>query len=376
MNRFVVYPSLLLALIWIAYPLAIRFIGAWRRRDESLPLDTPTTSVSLILASADNAQSIRERVTDLLATSYPADLIEVIVALDATNGQATIDALSDLDTRVRVVQGDDPGGKATALNAAVRAARHELLVFADTAQRFDPNAVSALVGALSDPRLGAVSGMLDLPGRDGSLNLAERYWRYERWLRFWEARVHSAVGVTGAIYAMRRTLWTPLPAGLILDDVYLPLRLILGGWRVGFTDRAIAYDTRRFKPEQEFRRKVRTLTGNIQVCAWLPDVLHPFRNPVWLQFLFHKLLRLLTPYLAALVVLGLVVTIVGVVTSSPLALLVAMTVLVAFLGACLHARVRRAVRTQIAWGVALQGSVVLAAVNGMRGKWDVWSRSA
>jgi biofilm PGA synthesis N-glycosyltransferase PgaC len=351
-------------------------IGAWRRRDESLPLGTPTTSVSLIVASADDAQSIRERVTDLLATSYPAHLLEVVVALDATHGRATIDALSDLDTRVRVVQGDRPGGKATTLNAAVRAARHELLVFTDTAQRFDPDAIAALVEALDDPRLGAVSGMLDLPGREGSLNLAERYWRYERWLRFWEARVHSAIGVTGAIYAMRRTLWTPLPAGLILDDVYLPLRLILEGWRVGFTDRAIAYDTRRFKPEQEFRRKVRTLTGNIQVCAWLPEVLNPFRNPVWLQFLFHKLLRLLTPYLATLVLLGLVVMVVGAVTSSPLALVVAMVVIVGFLAACLHARVRRVVRTQIAWGMALQGSIVLAAVNGIRGKWDVWSRSA
>jgi biofilm PGA synthesis N-glycosyltransferase PgaC len=376
MNRFVVYPSLLLALIWIAYPLAIRVLGAWRRRDDSGAPRSPHTTVSLIVASADDAQSIRARVADLLATSYPAELIEIVVGIDMTYGKATIDELSDLDARVRVVRGDADGGKAATLNAAVRAASHEHLVFADTAQRFDPNAIAVLLAALDDPRLGAVSGMLELPGRDGSLNLAERYWRYERWLRFWEARVHSAVGVTGAIYAMRRSLWTPLPAGLILDDVYVPLRLILDGWRIGFTDRAVAYDARRFRPEQEFRRKVRTLTGNIQVCAWLPAVLDPFRNPVWLQFLCHKLLRLLTPYLAALVLLGLGVMVVGAVTSSPLALLVAAAVAVAFLGACLHARVRRALRTQIAWGVALQGSVVLAAVNGMRGKWDVWSRSA
>jgi cellulose synthase/poly-beta-1,6-N-acetylglucosamine synthase-like glycosyltransferase len=374
MNWFVVYPSLLLALTWIAYPLAIRLLGAWRRRDEVPDLRSPQTSVSVIVASADDAACIRERVADLLSTSYPADLLEVIVALDASYAKATAEELSNLDARVHVVAGDSPGGKATALNAAVRAASHEVLVFADTAQRFDPNAISALVAALGDPRLGAVSGMLDLPGRDGSLNLAERYWRYERWLRFWEARVHSTVGVTGAIYAMRRSLWTPLPAGLILDDVYLPLRLIIDGWRVGFTDRAIAYDTRRFGAEQEFRRKVRTLTGNIQVCAWLPAVLHPLRNPVWPQFLFHKLLRLLTPYLSALVLLGSSVIVIRAVRSSPRALLVATVLTLAFLAACLHARVRRAVRTQIAWGVALQGSVVLAAVNGMRGRWDVWSR--
>jgi cellulose synthase/poly-beta-1,6-N-acetylglucosamine synthase-like glycosyltransferase len=374
MNWFVVYPSLLLALTWIAYPLAIRAIGAWRGRDDTRAPRAPRTGVSLIVASADEAQAIRERVGDLLSTRYPAGLLEIIVALDAAYGKATIDELSGLDARVRVVQGDSPGGKATALNAGVRAASHEVLVFADTAQRFDPDAITALVAALDDPRLGAVSGMLDLPGRDGSLNLAERYWRYERWLRFWEARVHSTVGVTGAIYAMRRFLWTPLPAGLILDDVYLPLRLILDGWRIGFTDRAIAYDPRRFRPEQEFRRKVRTLTGNIQVCAWLPGVLDPFRNPVWLQFLFHKLLRLLTPYLAAVVLMGLAVTVVAAIVRSPLALLVTVVLTLAFLAACLHARVRRTVRTQIAWAVALQGSVVLAAVHGVRGKWDVWSR--
>ena len=49
---------------------------------------------------------------------------------------------------------------------------------------------------------------------------------------------------------------------------------------------------------QDARTKgaVRTLTGVIQVCAWLPGVLNPLRNRIWLQFVFHKLLRLLTPY--------------------------------------------------------------------------------
>ena len=146
--------------------------------------------------------------------------------------------------------------------------------------------------------------MLELPGAHGALNLAERYWRLERWLRKWEARLHSSVGVTGAIYAMRRELWKPLPANLILDDVYLPMRLVLDGWRVGFTDQARARDVRRFEAGQEYRRKVRTLTGVIQVCAWLPGVLNPVRNPIWLQFVFHKLLRLLTPYLVVIALVG------------------------------------------------------------------------
>ena len=363
---------LALAIIWLGYPLVVRMLGGMRPRRVHMPAK-PSPSVSVILASCDDADAIRARVADLLQTEHPAERVEVIVTLDAARAEASHEDLAGLDRRVRVVGGDPPGGKSATLNAGVRAARNEILVFADTAQRFHRDAIPALVLELDEPRLGAVSGMLELPGgAKGALNLAERYWRYERWLRLWEARLHSSVGVTGAIYAMRRELWEPLPANLILDDVYVPMRLALTGWRVGFTDRARARDVRRFAPAQEYRRKVRTLTGVIQVCAWLPGVLNPIRNPIWLQFVFHKLLRLLTPYLAALALLGMAWAGVSALLSSRLGtqLLLAVAVLGAVL--CLIPRVRRTLTGQIAWGVALQSSIVVATVNGVRGRWDVW----
>jgi cellulose synthase/poly-beta-1,6-N-acetylglucosamine synthase-like glycosyltransferase len=362
------YSLLALTAIWVAYPLVIRVVGGLRRPlGAARRADSPM--VSVVVASADDAASIRARVADLLATNYPADLIEVIVALDSANAKAARDELDFMDPRVRVVSGDAPGGKAATLNAGVRAASGDVLVFADTAQRFEPRAIGALVTELSDPRLGAVSGVLDLPGRDGSLNLAERYWRYERWLRRWEAQVHSTVGVTGAIYAMRRSLWSPLPPGLILDDVYVPMRLVIEGWRVGVASHARASDTRRFAPSQEYHRKMRTLTGVIQVCAWLPSVLHPLRNPICLQFVFHKLLRLLTPYLALLAAAGLCWTLGAQLVSYPYGVWLGL----AAVGAtCLIPRVRRVLTEQLAWALAMQGSIVSATANGMRGRWNVW----
>src|SRR5205814_2287338 len=116
------------------------------------------------------------------------------------------------------------------------------------------------------------------------------------WLRRCEAQVHSCVGVTGAVYAMRRKLWSPLPAGLINDDVYIPMRMVLAGYRIAFADDAHAVETRRPTAQQEYTRKLRTLTGVLQLCAWLPELLVPHRNPIWPQFVIHKLLRLLTPY--------------------------------------------------------------------------------
>ena len=362
--------------IWVVYPLAVAALGALRPEPAiAAPDGAPT--VTAVVASRDDAGAIADRVADLLASEYDPARLGVVVALDR-GARATAGELQRLleernpGRAIVVVDGDAPGGKASALNAAVRRATGEILVFTDTHQRFHPDAIRRLVAFLAArPRFGAVSGALDLgapaAGATEGRTLAERYWSYEKRVRADEARVHSTVGVTGAIYAMRRALWTPLPAGVILDDVYTPLRLVLGGHRVGFADEARAFDTRRFGSGQEYRRKVRTLTGVIQLCAWLPGVLVPVRNPIWLQFLFHKLLRLLTPYVAILAGLAAV----GFVWQrfGPLPILVG-----AGLGAlaAVLPRVGPRVRRLVVWGVTLQAAIVVATLNGLRGRWNVW----
>ena len=365
------FGALALAAIWGGYPLAVRALGGLRRRRISADSSASPT-VSVILASSGDADAIRSRVADLLASSYPPERIQVVVALDSARGKASIAELDGLDARVLVIAGDAPGGKAASLNAAVRHANHEILVFADTAQRFDREAIPELVAQFADARFGAVSGMLDLPGAAGRRNAVEHYWRYERWLRRWEARLHSSVGVTGAIYAMRRALWQPLPPGLILDDLFLPMRLVLDGWHIGFTERSQAHDSRRFAAGQEYRRKVRTLTGVIQVCAWLPGIMNPLRNPIWLQFVFHKLLRLLTPYFAAFVAVSALWLLVSLLAASALGLPLLIGSGGVLIVLCLVPHVRRALRAQIAGGLAMQSSIVVATVNGVRGRWDVW----
>ncbi|MHB1225679.1 MAG: glycosyltransferase [Gemmatimonadaceae bacterium] len=366
-----------LLLIWLGYPALIAALAAARRRPR--PDDAgqvgPAPTVSAVVASADDAESIRARVANLLDTDYPAHLLEVVVALDGVNGRATIDDLSFDDPRVRVVVGDQPGGKASTLNAGVRAAGGELLVFSDTHQRFDARSIPVLADALArDSRLGAVSGALAISDGRRARTPAELYWVMERRLRADEARLHSVVGVTGAVYAMRRALWSPLRAGLILDDLMVPMRLVLDGHRVGFAADARAVDGRTFTARQEFRRKVRTLTGNVQLCAWLPAVLVPWRNPIWLQFVCHKLLRLLTPYLV--LALGVALAwLAGVglwrLGGWPALLATAAGVAIALL---VLPAVRRRVVRQLEWIVLLQAAAVVGTFNGLRGRWTVWQR--
>ena len=357
---------------WIGYPWLMIRLGE-RRPVAVVPPGAPTSIVSVVIATREPPAAVRARLEDLVSGSWPADRLELIVAVDGDPAPYQFEGLSPAPGRLAVVSNGAEPGKATALNAGVAAATGDLVVFADTAQRFAPDAIPRLVEALGDPRFGAVSGALELGEEAGPGSPIVRYWRLEKRLRAAEARFHSTIGVTGAVYAMRRALWAPLPPGLILDDLWIPMRLVLAGHRVGFEPRAVASDTRTTSAAQEYQRKVRTLTGNLQLVAWMPSVLLPGRNPVWLQFWCHKLLRLATPW----ALLACLVGAIGASFSTSRTLgwwLVGAGAVSAVLLAAVPGAPGRRARGAIGWMVAMQGAIIAATWNGLRGRWNVWQR--
>ncbi len=360
---------------WVVYPLVVWSISRIVRPPEQTePGAWP--SVTAILATRDDVATIAARVEDFFRADYPADRLSVVVGVDAAT-PAMLEAIRNGcgSLTVTVVPSDAAGGKASGLNAAVREATGDVLVFSDSQQRFAGNAIRVLVARLaSDARLGAVGGALQLPGdRPGARarTPVEWYWVMERQLRAAEARLHSSVGLSGSIYAMWRRDWQPMPAGLILDDVWLPMRLVLDGRRVGYELAAHAWDARSTTAAQEKVRKVRTLTGNFQLMAWLPALLVPFRNPIWVQFVSHKVVRLVTPWLLIALVTGSVGTLASVLPASVVPTAVAM-IGVAVTALLVTRRTRGAVVRMAQWGWSLQVAVVEATVNGLRGQWNVW----
>jgi cellulose synthase/poly-beta-1,6-N-acetylglucosamine synthase-like glycosyltransferase len=286
------------AYVYLGYPL---LLVAWSRlagRPVARRRWEPT--VSVVIAAHNERWTIAPKIDNCLHLDYPADKLEVVVSLDApTDGTDRVAraARQQAGEAVRVIHGPRHQGKAAALNRAVEAAGGEVLVFCDARQRIEPGAVRELVAALSDPTVGAVTGELMLLDDDNgqAADGVGLYWRYEKSLRAMESRIHSTVGATGALYAVRRELYRPLPESAILDDVIVPMRAVLAGRRTVFEPRARAFD-RVCPPELEFRRKVRTLAGNFQLVALMPELVAPWRNPVFVQFVSHKLGRLLVPW--------------------------------------------------------------------------------
>jgi poly-beta-1,6-N-acetyl-D-glucosamine synthase len=299
------------AYVYAGYPLLLALWSAAAGRPvRRSPADElrPAPAVSVVIAARNEAARLPGRIDNLLAQDYPGP-VEIIVVSDGSTDHPRR-ALSHLLDRIQLIE-LPPRGKAAALNAGVAAARGDILVFADARQRFAPDAIRQLVSNLDDPGVGGVTGELvldcEMPSQHTESTIAEGvglYWRYEKWLRRHESRVYSTLGATGAIYALRRSLWQPLPHSTILDDVLAPMRATLAGTRVVFEERARAFDRVAPHGAAEARRKRRTLAGNYQLLGLEPRLLVPVVNPVWLQYVSHKVGRLLVPWALVLALIA------------------------------------------------------------------------
>jgi biofilm PGA synthesis N-glycosyltransferase PgaC len=297
------------ALFWIGLAIVVTsYAGygawvAWRARMrprpprvEYLP-DDRLPVVTCVMAAANEVALIARKLDALARQDYPARKLRILVVSDAsTDGtDEMVRTYAARDPRIRLLRAPFRRGKPTALNLARPHIATGVAVFMDVRQDLTPNAVRELVAHLADPTVGVVSGDLRVAG--------DAYWLYEAFVRRRESRSGSMVQVTGSLYAIRTRDIPAIPADTILDDVYVPLTVALTGRRIVIAERAGSLDVATRSVGHEFRRKVRTLAGLVQVCHAVPGCLDPRRNPVWTRFVVHKLSRLACPY-ALLVAMG------------------------------------------------------------------------
>jgi cellulose synthase/poly-beta-1,6-N-acetylglucosamine synthase-like glycosyltransferase len=285
----------LLAYVFVGYPLLMKLLAAaFPRRVRKAPIEP---SVSVLVVARDEQARVVARLANLIRLDYPSDRVEILLGSDGSI-DGTVRASRAFEYRVQVFDFPHHRGKAAVLNDLAARARGDILVFADARQAFDAEALRALAAPFADPAVGGVGGELHLVQGDGDVGSGVgAYWRYEKAIRSAESAFGSTVGATGAIYAIRRELYEPIPPDTLLDDVLVPLRVVRRGFRVVFEPQARAFDRASDDARDEMRRKVRTIAGNFQLFAREPWLLLPWKNPVWFQTVSHKGLRLLGPML-------------------------------------------------------------------------------
>ena len=298
----------LLGYIYLGYPALIWVLGrVFHKKPQAGEFNG---SGAVLIVAHNEGEGLARKLKNLLELSKNEPIREIWIGLDGcTDGSANL-----LDTMIarREAQNSGPGlkaddihllefaqrrGKAAVLNELMARAAQPICVMMDARQRVAAGAISRLLQPFADPQVGVVSGALVYEPATGSAQKgAETYWGYEKMIRESESRFCSVPGATGALYAIRRECCTPIPENTLVDDVLIPMKAVLQGVRCLFEPKSVVFDV----PAEFHReniRKRRTLAGIWQLGRLEPKIYSIFSNPIWFQWISHKFLRLLTPFL-------------------------------------------------------------------------------
>lgn len=295
----------LLAYPVIGYPLVLLVLSAFRSR--GVIREPFAGKVSVIVAAHNEEAKIVDKLANTLNQDFPADRLEVIVASDCSTDRTDEIVRSFADRGVILVRPNNRGGKEYAQKCAVERASGDVIVFTDVGTRLDPNGVSQITSNFADPTVGCVSSYDRFISPDGRISGEGLYVRYEMFLRELESHVSSLVGLSGSFFAAR----SDVCAG-IRPDTQSDFQSLLNAARLGYRGvvdaQSIGYYHELAAPQNELRRKMRTVLRGITTLMENADLLRPWEYGLFsFQLISHKLLRWLAPMFLTLMFVSSVV---------------------------------------------------------------------
>jgi len=291
-----IFSIALIAYCYVGYPVVLAtlsgLLGQSNRKSDITP------KVSLIVAAYNEERDIATKISNALALDYPAEKLEIIVASDCSTDR-TDEIARQFRDRLTLFRMPRRLGKTAAQNRAVSISGGEILVFSDATTDYDASAIRKLVRNFADPSVGCVAGRLvyrngaDASVGDGCIS----YWSYERILKSHESRLSSLIGVSGCMYAVRRSSYAALAHDLSSDFV-IAAEMRLLALRTVYEPEAICYEDTNHRRADEVRMRVRIIEQTITALSRYRELLDPRRHGLFaFQLLSHKVARYLVPWL-------------------------------------------------------------------------------
>lgn len=281
----------LIAYAYLGYPALIFVLS--RLRQHPVRKQDITPAVSIIIAAHNEERDIAKKIEDTLALDYPPEKLEIIVASDCSTDRTDEIVKSFAERRVKLHRQAERLGKTMAQNSAAKVSSAEILVFTDATTGYQSDALRKLVRSFADPQVGCVSSQLIYVDRSAtSIGRGCRsYWGYENFLRQSESRLGSMIGVTGCLYAVRRSSYSPLDHDMCSDFV-IASEIHMKGLRTVDEPQAISLEDTNNRSRDEFRMRVRIMEQTMSALGRYREVLSVRRHGLFaLQMLSHKVLR-------------------------------------------------------------------------------------
>lgn len=293
----------LVAYAYVGYPVLIYALSRLFPRPVRRAEITP--KVSVIIAAYNEERDIAAKLDNTLALDYPPDKLEIIVASDCSSDRTDAIVRGYGGRGVALDRRPERLGKSVAQNHAVKRASGEVLVFSDATTMYAPDAVRRIVRSFADPQVGCVAGQLIYVDKATTAvgQGCRSYWSYEKFIKESESRAGSLIGVSGCLYAVRRSSYARLALDMSSDFV-IASEMHLQGQRTVYDREAVAIEDTNKRSRDEFRMRVRVIEQTFSALYSYSAALALRRHGLFaFQLISHKLMRYAVPFflIAALI---------------------------------------------------------------------------
>lgn len=267
-----------------------------------LPEDSTLPEVTLFITAFNEEEVVDEKMKNSLELDYPEDKLHIVWVTDGSNDGTNEQLRTRWEGKATVLFQPERQGKTAAMNRGMKLINTPIVLFTDANTMVNQEAIREIVLAFEDTRVGCVAGekRIAVQTRDGAAAGGEGiYWKYESTLKALDARLYSAVGAAGELFAVRRELFEEMEQDTLLDDFILSLRIAMQGYTIAYCTEAYAIESGSADMHEEEKRKVRIAAGGLQSIWRLRPLLNPFRYGILsFQYVSHRVLRWsLTPIL-------------------------------------------------------------------------------
>ena len=280
---------------YVGYPLLVYLVSVIKPRRIRRGDIEPT--VTVLITAYNEEKDLRAKLENTLELDYPREKLEIIVASDCSTDRTDEIALSFADRGVRLYSQQERLGKTAAQNAAVELAKGEIVLFSDATTMYRTNVLRTLMPNFGDESVGCVSGkLIYIDPADSNIGKGARsYWNYETFLKEAESRACSLIGVSGALYAVRRLAYVPMYPEAC-SDFLIATKLYEQGLRTVYEPLAVCTEETNRQAERELQMRVRVITQTLTDLGRHLYMMNPFRSGFYAVQLFsHKVLRYAVP---------------------------------------------------------------------------------
>ena len=279
---------------YFIYPLLLVVIARVRGK-KAIKADI-TPFISLLVAAYNEENVIEKKLENCLSLDYPKEKLEIVVASESTDRTNELVEKYKAKT-VKLFAYSGRSGKSSLIYRTMPECAGEIIVLTDANAIFQPDTLRKLVRSFADKRIGCVCGSLKYVNpQNTAIGESEGlYWKYETFIKKMEGRLQSVLGANGSIFALRKSLYSPISENMG-DDFELPIRVKQQGFGVVFEEEVLSLEEASQTTFQEFQRKKR-IVGQFLISAFilLKKSFIPFQPLLLFQLVFHKILRWLAP---------------------------------------------------------------------------------